>query len=190
MRFTDPLFAACVGQVIYVCVCVCMCIFVCDWVCVLVRVSLSRRERRKDKGGRMEQCSAGVGRVVGWQMPEGFIRLEGRRREQFSWKSIRPKHKHRRASNPGLALQSLSHGFSFFSVALSFPHSYPPVFTSPPLPEFSNAISPSSSSSCSSLVQHVALCFLLSFLKFLFVFLSVFLVFLLLPCLSVKRSSH
>lgn len=36
-------------------------------------------------------------------MPEGFIRLEGRGREQFSWKSIRPKHKHRRASNPGLA---------------------------------------------------------------------------------------
>lgn len=66
--------------------CLCMHVYICLRLSMCARESKSvRRERRKDKGGRLEQCSAGVGRVVGWQMPEGFIRLEGRRREQFSF---------------------------------------------------------------------------------------------------------
>lgn len=63
-------------------------------------------------------------------MPEGFIRLEGRGREkQFSGKSIRPKHKHRRASNPGLALHPLSLLLllAFFLSLFLFPHSHPPI---------------------------------------------------------------
>lgn len=62
------------------------------------------------------QAVNGVGGVEGWQgwqMPEGFIRLEGGR-EQFLWNSIRLKHKHRRASNPGLAPHSLSYGTAIF----------------------------------------------------------------------------
>lgn len=72
----------------------------------------ARREREGvDEGGRLERRGVGAGGVEGWQMPEGFIRLEGGR-EQFLWKSIRLKHKHRCASNPGLAPHSLSYGIS------------------------------------------------------------------------------
>lgn len=126
----------------------------------------------KDEGGRLEQCSAGVGWVVGWQMPEGFIRLQGGDCEQqFSGKSIRPKHKHRHASNPGLALHSLS-----------------------PAPSLSLVLNHTHTSPKQSAPAHLYSCFL--FVPFFltpppsFFFLSVFLVFLLLPCLSVKRSSH
>lgn len=142
MRFTEPLFAACVGQVISLCACVCMWMFVCDCVCLCVSVSvcLSRREWKRMKAA--DWSSAGVGRVVGWQMPEGFIRLEGRGREQqFSGKSIRPKHKHRHASNPGLALHSIFHSFLFFFLSLSVI----PTRLCPPF-KVSNAISSSSSS--------------------------------------------
>lgn len=83
----------------------------------------ARREReRVDEGGRLERRGAIAGGVEGRQMPEGFIRLEGGR-EQFLWKSIRLKHKHRRASNPGLAPHSLSYGSAI----------PPPLFPTPPL---------------------------------------------------------
>lgn len=94
--------------------CLCMHVYVCLWlnVCVFVSICLGRREGEKMKGGGLEQCSAGVGRAVGWQMPEGFIRLEGRGREQqFSRKSVRPNHRH--GPDPGLGLQSpLSHSIT------------------------------------------------------------------------------
>lgn len=181
------------------------CVYLRWWLsacaCALASVCLSGKEgggkQKIDEGGRLERCSAGVGRVVGWQMPEGFIRLEGRGREQFSWKSIRPKHKHRRASNPGLAP----------AVPLSW---LPPLVSL--LPPRRLQILPTQSAHTpvpapASLVQHVAFCFLLFssshfpfssssssplppfFFCLLFFCLS-FLLFLLLPCLSVKRSSH
>lgn len=63
-------------------------------------------------------------------MPEGFIRLEGGgHEEQFSGKSIRPKHKHRHASNPSLSLCSILFASSlYFSFPLSFPQSRPAFF--------------------------------------------------------------
>lgn len=112
MRFTEPLFAACVVAHWPVYAHVCLFVIEC---CVFVCVCLSRREWKRMKAA-VRSC-AGVGRVVGRQMPEGFIRLEGGGREQqFSGKSIRPKHKHRHASNPGLALHSL---FSFLTYFIS-----------------------------------------------------------------------
>lgn len=65
-----------------------------------------------DEGGRLERWRC-------WQMPEGFIRLEGGREQFLLWKSIRLQHKHRRASNPGLAPLSLSYGSAIFPPVVS-----------------------------------------------------------------------
>lgn len=109
----------------------------CLWASVCAFERMSRQEREEiDEGGKQEQCSTGAGRVVGWKMPEGFIRLEGRGREQFCWKSIRPKHKYRRAPNPDLTLQSLLQGFSIFLFFSRFlTHTHP----SSPTPSLSNS---------------------------------------------------
>ncbi len=180
-------FVCCLCRTSNFCLCLCMHVYVCLWltVCACERVS-QQQGVEKDEGGRLEHCSAGVGRVVGWQMPEGFIRLEGRGREQqFSGKSIRPKHKHRRASNPGLALHSLFRSFSFLAVAFSCSQSYPSL--SPPT---SPSYSPMQSAPAPAHLYSMLFFLFLLFFSDSFSFLSVFLVFLLLPCLSVKRSSH
>lgn len=78
------------------------------------------------KGDRLEQRDAGPGGVEGWQMPKGPIRIEGGR-EQFLWKSISPKHKRRRASNPGLATHSLSYGAAIFSTRCLLSSFHPPT---------------------------------------------------------------
>ena len=169
-RFTQPLFAARAGQVISLCSRVCICMFACHRACVCVCVS--RREGvEKDEAGRFELCSAGVGRAVGWQMPEAFIRLQGGGgcEWHFSGKSIRPKHKHRRASNPGRAL----HAPLLLLLCCSLLFS---IISKPPPPP--------SNSPIQSAPAH-----LYSMLLFVPSF-SLSPLFLLLPCLSVKRSSH
>lgn len=122
-------FVCCLCRTSNFSLCLCMHVYVCLWLSVCACELMSQQERvERDEGGRPEQCSAGVGRVVGRQMPEGFIRLEGRGREkQFSGKSIRPKHKHRRSSNPGLALHTPFRSFPFLSVAFSCSHTHPPL---------------------------------------------------------------
>ena len=133
-----------------------------------------------DEGGRLER--RGAGSVEGWQMPEGFIRLEGGC-EQFLWKSIRLKH--RRASNPGLAPHSLSYGSAIFasrwflcSLHPSSPFNSPAQLAPAPVP------APAPSYSLSPLV----------FLRFLSDSSSLFCLscwhFLLSPRLSVKQNSH
>lgn len=129
--FTHPLSAACVEQEILSLFFFSLPVYGCDCLsasaCAFER--MSRQERGEiDEGGKQEQCSTNTGLVVGWKMPEGFIRLEGRGHEQFCWKSIRPKHKHRRAPNPDLTLQSLLPVFCIFLLFPPFPHSYPPIF--------------------------------------------------------------
>lgn len=82
-------FVCCLCRTSNLCLCLCMHVYICLWLSVGACERMSQQEREeKDEGGRLEQCSAGVGRVVGWQMPEGFIRLEGRGREQFFFGSL------------------------------------------------------------------------------------------------------
>lgn len=54
----------------------CLCLFVIESVYLSAYASGGgrRKEMKRVGEGRLEQCSAGVGRAVGWQMPEGFIR--------------------------------------------------------------------------------------------------------------------
>lgn len=84
--------------------CLCLCIFVCDWVWVLVSVCLNRRERKKMKGAGWSSAVLVLDGWWGGRCQKASSDSKEEAVNSFFWKSIRPKNKHRRASNPGLAL--------------------------------------------------------------------------------------
>lgn len=125
MRLTYPLFAACVRTINFSDALVHACLFVIECVC-LGAYATPEGGRETMRGGVCVggwvggvQCSAGTGRAVGWQMPEGFIRRR-RRRKSGSPGSLSDLNTHASDSSPLLA----THISVFYSLGFVLKYSH------------------------------------------------------------------
>lgn len=148
MRFTDPLFAVCVGQSISLTL-PCMHVYVCLRLTVCAFESICLSGRCKCVCMPAEWSSAVLVLAQGWGGRCQRTSLDTREEavsSSSSRKSIRPKHKHkhRRASDSGPALCSPPSRF-FPSVGFSLCFPIVPNYTHSSLSSlaFSNAISAS-----------------------------------------------